>query len=306
MTTVLVVDDSTLDRRLAGGLLQKHSDWEVIFAGDGQEALTQVELNLPDIVLTDLQMPNMNGLELVKAVRREYPLIPVVLMTAKGSEEIAVQALQAGAASYVPKRLLSQELVETIERVIAASAEQKRDSRLMLRMVRNEFAFELETDMSLLLSVLNYLQQVVSRMRLIDETERLRIGVALEEALLNAYYHGNLEVSSELRDVNHSAYYDLARERSRQSPYKDRKIYVEARLTPDETTYTVRDEGPGFDPGSLPDATDPAYLERPSGRGLLLMKTFMDEVRFNDRGNEVTLVKRQRPLDEGDAEKEAT
>ena len=293
MMTVLVVDDSSLDRRLAGGLLQKHSNWEVIFACDGQDALAQIELHLPDLVLTDLQMPKLNGLELVQAVRKEYPLIPVVLMTAKGSEEIAVQALQAGAASYVSKRQLADDLVETLERVLAASAERKRDSRLMLRMVRNEFAFELETDMPLLLSVLNYLQQVVTRMRLIDETERLRIGVALEEALLNAYYHGNLEVSSELRDQDHNAYYELAKVRSGQSPYKDRRIFVEVKLTPRETVYVVRDEGPGFDPATLPDATDPANLERPSGRGLLLMRTFMDDVRFNERGNEVTLIKRQ-------------
>ena len=53
--------------------------------------------------------------------------------------------------------------------------------------------------------------------------------------------------------------------------------------------YTVRDEGPGFDPASLPDPTDPANLDRPCGRGLLLMRTFMDNVIFNDKGNEVTL-----------------
>ena len=293
MTTILVVDDSAMDRRLAGGLLEKQPGWEVIYAADGTDGLLQLELHVPDLVLTDLQMPNRNGLELVQSVRKEYPLIPIVLMTAKGSEEIAVQALQAGAASYVPKRRLADQLVETIERVLAASTEQRSHSRLMLRMIRNEFSFELESDITLLPSVVNYLQQVVSRMRLIDETERLRIGVALEEALLNAYYHGNLEISSELRDTSHSAYYELARERCRQSPYCERKIYVDVRLTPGETVYIVRDEGPGFDPAVLPDATDPANIERPSGRGLLLMRTFMDEVRYNERGNEVTLIKRQ-------------
>jgi len=53
----------------------------------------------------------------------------------------------------------------------------------------------------------------------------------------------------------------------------------------------VRDEGPGFDPASLPDPTDPANLDRPCGRGMLLMRTFMDNVIYNDRGNEVTLFK---------------
>jgi hypothetical protein len=244
-------------------------------------------------VLTDLQMPELNGLELVRMVRSEYPLIPVVLMTSKGSEEIAVEALQQGAASYVPKRLLADELVETVERVLSASCQERSHTRLMHRLVRNEFAFDLENDLALLPAVVNYLQQVVSRMRLIDESERLRIGVALEEALLNAYYHGNLEISSSLRDESHSAYYELARRRSAEEPYRSRRICVEAQLTPAETVYVVRDEGPGFDPSTLPDATCPANLERPSGRGLLLMRTFMDEVLYNETGNQVTLIKRQ-------------
>ncbi|HEY1379785.1 MAG TPA: ATP-binding protein [Gemmataceae bacterium] len=54
----------------------------------------------------------------------------------------------------------------------------------------------------------------------------------------------------------------------------------------------MRDEGPGFDPATLPDPLDPANLERASGRGLLLIRTFMTEVRHNDRGNEITLVLR--------------
>ena len=54
----------------------------------------------------------------------------------------------------------------------------------------------------------------------------------------------------------------------------------------------IRDEGPGFDTTTLPDPTDPANLEKRSGRGLLLIKAFMSEVRHNARGNEVTLIRR--------------
>ncbi len=55
----------------------------------------------------------------------------------------------------------------------------------------------------------------------------------------------------------------------------------------------IRDQGRGFDPNSLPDPTDPANLEKAAGRGVLLMRSFMDEVSYNDRGNSVTLVKRR-------------
>lgn len=293
MTTLLVVDDSLMDQRRAGGLLQKHPEWSVYYASHGKEALQKIELHLPDLVLTDMQMPEMGGLELVEAVRKRYPLLPIVLMTAQGSEDVAVRALQAGAAYYVPKREMAHELVEVVERVLSASSKERHVARLLTRMVRQELAFELENDVSLLPSLVHHLQQAGVAHRLYTESESVRVGVALEEALLNAYYHGNLEVSSKLREQDHNAYYDLARERAALLPYRNRKIVVEATFTPTAGVYVVRDQGPGFDPATLPSALDPSNLERPCGRGLLLMRTFMDEVRFNASGNEVTMVKRR-------------
>jgi anti-sigma regulatory factor (Ser/Thr protein kinase) len=120
----------------------------------------------------------------------------------------------------------------------------------------------------------------------------MRVGVALEEALVNALFHGNLEVDSELREQDNEAYHAVAEERRGQSPYRNRKIFVDAHLSREKAVFVIRDEGPGFDPESLPDPTDPANLERVSGRGVFLMKTFMDELRFNPSGNQVTLTKR--------------
>ena len=181
MATLLVVDDSAMDRRLVGGILDKNPEWTVIYAVNGKEAMAEIESHIPDLVLTDMQMPEMNGLQLVTAVKEEYPLIPVVLMTSQGSEEIAVQALRQGAASYVPKRRLSQELRETVERVPSASHLDRSVSRLMHRVHRHETIFVLETDSSLVPSVVNYVQQAMTRMRFCDDTDCLRVGVALEE-----------------------------------------------------------------------------------------------------------------------------
>ena len=103
MATVLVVDDSPVDRRLAGKLLERNSQLAVDYAAHGGEALRQMEQRMPDLVLTDLQMPNMDGLRLVETVRRLYPLVPVIIMTAHGSEDVAVKALMSGAAGFVPK-----------------------------------------------------------------------------------------------------------------------------------------------------------------------------------------------------------
>jgi anti-sigma regulatory factor (Ser/Thr protein kinase) len=130
------------------------------------------------------------------------------------------------------------------------------------------------------------------RRKICDENGLLRIAVALREALSNAVLHGNLEVSSELRAHDERGYYALMEKRKSEEPFEDRYVYVSVEESPAEAVYIIRDEGPGFDPASLPDPTDPANLERASGRGLLLIRTFMDEVRHNKRGNEITLVKR--------------
>lgn len=103
MATVLVVDDSPLDRRLASRMLEEIG-LRVSCAEHGREALEIIERSPPDVVLADMQMPVMDGLELVRQIGARFPWIPVIVMTAYGSEEIAVIALQIGAASYVPKQ----------------------------------------------------------------------------------------------------------------------------------------------------------------------------------------------------------
>ena len=110
MPTLLVVDDVATDRLRIAGLAARWMNSNVLQAADGATALKMIEQHQPDIVLTDLHMPEMNGLQLVEAIRDQYPYIPVILMTADGSEEIAALALQKGAASYVPKRNLAQNL----------------------------------------------------------------------------------------------------------------------------------------------------------------------------------------------------
>jgi anti-sigma regulatory factor (Ser/Thr protein kinase) len=84
-------------------------------------------------------------------------------------------------------------------------------------------------------------------------------------------------------------------ERLAKPPYCNRHIHVELTFSRPQARFTIRDEGPGFDPNSVPDPTDPANLERECGRGLLLMRTFMDEVQFAPPGNQVTLIKRRDP-----------
>jgi CheY-like chemotaxis protein len=289
------VDDSPVDRRLAGGLLEKHVDCTVVYAADGREALRQMTPRPPDLVLTDLQMPHMNGLELVAAVKSDYPLVPVVLMTARGSEEIAAEALRRGAASYVPKKKLAEDLAATVRRVLLGSQDDRTHSQLMHHLEASDAAFVLDNDPSLIQALVRHLQNLLRCLPLADETERLRVGVALEEALLNACYHGNLEVGAGATGTDRRAQETLAEQRRWESPYAERKIRVRARIDRNAAVFVVGDDGRGFDLSGLPTADGLSQAERGAGRGVVLMRAIMDEVVYNAAGNEVTLIKRRAP-----------
>lgn len=294
MATLLVVDDVALDRHLAGALLEEHPGWTVVYAEDGREALDQIRRAIPDLVLTDLQMPEIDGLQLVEAIRRDYSQLPVVLMTAHGSEEIAAAALQRGAASYVPKRDLARDLVSTTASVLEMVGSSRGHRQVLESLVETEFRFVLSNDSRRVQPLIRHLQDHMTVMNLADAGGLIRVGTALHECLVNAMEHGNLELSSVLRDSEKTdAYLDLVTERRRQSPYCDRQVHVLARFSRHEAAFVVRDEGPGFDTAKLPDPTDPTNLEKSHGRGLLLIRTFMDEVHFNSSGNEITMVKRR-------------
>jgi len=298
MSKVLIVDDSPVDRRLAGKLLEKRADGgeptgiTVVSAENGRQALEVIAREHPDAVVTDLQMPEMNGLDLVMQIRARHPLLPVILMTAHGSEELAVRALKSGAASYVPKRELGQDLLETVEAVIDAAHGKRDQSRVLQSLTRTESHFVLDNDPALIPPLIAQLKDNVFRMSGSDETGLIQMTVALREALLNAMDHGNLELDSALREQDDHSYHNLQRERRTQKPYADRRVFVTSRETRDNAVFVIRDEGPGFDVSKLPDPTDPANLEKRSGRGLLLIRAFMSDVRHNDRGNEVTLTYR--------------
>lgn len=271
-------------------MLSKDSSLNVQTARHGGEALEMIAVEMPNLVVTDLRMPQIDGLELVERVRRDYADIPVILMTAHGSEQTAVEALRRGAAGYVSKVRLPEQLLATVRDVLALAQASRSHQRLFDCLTRSEFEFQIDNDPQLIPAVVDLVQQNVARVALCDANGRMRIAVALEEALSNALYHGNLEIGRQQMPAGgDGAVASLAELRRKQLPYADRKIHFAAEISTTRAQFIVRDEGPGFDLSEIPDPHEAGNVERCHGRGLMLMQTFMDEVRFNETGNEVTM-----------------
>ena len=291
MARVLVVEDSPDQARLIAGLLES-GGFTAEIASSGEQAIEMMAKSPPDLVATDLIMPGINGLEVVEQIKQRHPLVPVILMTAFGSGEIAARALQKGAASYVPKRRLHDELVPTVRDTLAVAQARREQQRVLDCLQDSEHHFVLENDTSLLPPLVAYVQERIrARIPQFDDTELMRVGIALHEALINAMHHGNLEVGSELRDAGGDVYRELVERRLRESGYRDRRVRLTVNLSRSELSCVIRDEGPGFEPAAVADPTDPENLEKLSGRGLYLIWTFMDRVAHNETGNEITLVK---------------
>lgn len=117
---ILVVDDDVESANSVAGLLGAEH-YVVATASDGVEALARVAEAPPDVVVTDLNMPNMGGMELLAAVREKYAGIPVIVITALTDTEHAVAAMRAGAEDYVTKPVDFDALLITIERAIERS-----------------------------------------------------------------------------------------------------------------------------------------------------------------------------------------
>ena len=293
MTTLLIVDDSVVDQRLAGRLMEKQEGWSVLYAADGEEAMRTLAGEAVDIVVTDMDMPGMNGLGLVEAMQLQHPLVPVIIMTAKGSEEIAVRSLQRGAASYVPKRRLSQDLASTIVRVLSTTLGERDAVSLMASLEECRWSFALGNELGPLMALGDFLRNQMCALWNCHPTNCHQIETALTEALLNAREHGNLELDKELRDGDPEMYQQLAQQRMTRTPYSDRQIRIDVSIKPDEARFTIRDDGNGFDTQTQLARSGTDFLAEAYGRGLTLMQTFMDQMEFNGSGNEVTLLKRR-------------
>jgi len=119
--TILVVEDDAQLREALVETLQL-ADLNVLAAGSGEQALQQLARQQVELIVTDVNMPGMSGMDLLTEVRAAYPMVPVLLMTAYGSIEHSVAAMQQGAADYLVKPFAPESLVATVKKNISASA----------------------------------------------------------------------------------------------------------------------------------------------------------------------------------------
>ncbi|HYG76856.1 MAG TPA: response regulator [Planctomycetota bacterium] len=294
---ILVVDDDAPTRRLLSTALAAEGYYEVVTARNGQEALRFFQSSPGfDLLLTDLSMPEMNGIELVESIRGLGSAIPVLMLTSIQTDQTIAKALEVGTDDYLQKPVDLRELRSAVAYLIdkhRANQEALRptpvakvSSSALLTVndvpasttIRNvdEGTFVEFTTMNDPV-VAERFQRFAERIlgTALNAKERGELRLALEEIVRNAIEWGNLN------DPN-------------------KKLRLSYCMLTDRITFRIEDEGPGFDPSLLkdPSVNPVAHIterrasgKRMGGWGIFLARKMVDEVTFNRKGNVVFLTK---------------
>jgi CheY-like chemotaxis protein len=271
---LLIVDDDPSIHELVEAMLAG-TKWSTGSAYSGEEALAQLETGSYDILLADILMPGMDGLELLGQLRTLHPSIPVVMMTVKNTPDHILGSLRREAAAYVSKPFSRETLLTTLPNALFTPVAE--DDIKVLSDKPDWISLQLRCRIETVERLTQFVRELPSDL---EPDTREHIATAFRELLMNAVEHGGHLDPDKIVDLS----------------------YIRTART---IVYYIRDPGEGFSMNSLAHAAiantpeEPfRHLElrremgiRPGGFGLLMTRSFADELIYNAKGNEVILIK---------------
>ena len=256
---ILIIDDHD---DLASALQEvfSHVGHDVKIIEERSHALEMDDLETYDLVITDLDVDRTGPLAQLNG---EEPHCLPVMPEAEHIQRI--KAFKLFAANFRRDEFDEEELRQLVATVLDYKIRWVDKKETVAEMHEN-IEFELPSAISLMHIVLDYLMKRVEKLGVI-KPEQSNLFVALDEAFVNAVKHGNKFDAKKL-------------------------VRITAEISKQEARFTIEDEGEGFDVANIPDPLDPENLFKTSGRGVLFIYNIMDEVKYNDRGNRLTMVKK--------------
>ncbi len=261
---LLVVDDEPMIRDLLKRFLESLGH-QVTVAVDGKEALDIFRADSFDLILSDVKMPGLSGLQLLRAVRELTPRVPVILVSGYGEIETVVAALKDGAENFLTKPLQMDLLGKVVNQSLALRRLEPGEGGAW-RQIRQSTFIEAPSQAELVRELVYQVAQSAVAVGFARRDLDNNLKLALTEGITNAMEHGN-----------------------RWDPEQTVSLQIEA--SRERLEVTIGDRGPGFDFRELPDPTEEGNLLCERGRGIFLMRAILDEVRYFPPGNRVLLRK---------------
>lgn len=258
---ILIIDDHD-DLATSLDEVFTHTGHSVEIVENRTDALAIDDIEQFDLVITDLDVgPRPETAELNGKPAHPVCLPEEVCETADGH----IKAFKLCAANFRREEFDEEELKNLVATVLDFKIRFV-DKTEYVQELHEYIEFELPSAISLMNIVLEYLMKRVEKLGVI-KPEQSNLFVALDEAFVNAVKHGNKFDAQKL-------------------------VRIIAEVSKKEARFTIEDEGEGFDVNQIPDPLDPENLFKTSGRGVLFIYNIMDEVKYNDRGNRLTMVKK--------------
>lgn len=289
MIDVLVIDDDEAALKLTERFLQD-ADYRTLKARGGEEGLAVFKKYRPPVVITDVKMPGMDGLEVLKRIKGRQADCIVIVMTAHGSEDIAAEAIRWGASNYLRKPFSSSDMLITLHRY-RNLIQERRLAHLAPRFVeRQRLELNLATDPDEVASAGQFLAKRV-RMFVRDPEDLMALRFSITEMLTNAFEHGNLGIdyAEKKRAFDTESWDELLAERLRDPALAARRIQVWLDMNRFGMTCVIEDEGDGFDWRSVPNPFEPENMHLDGGRGIHMTMQYVDDLTYDLDGRRVTL-----------------
>lgn len=268
---VLVVDDDEVVRLTLSRILEKEG-YQVEAIEEPEEGLRRIEERDYLTVITDVIMPGMSGLEFQRRLRERRAELPVVVISSFPTIERIIEAVQGGAVDFLTKPFDMDQILRVVKRCAEARVELARNLTTQ-QFMKNDIHMRIPSTAEHIQGAVHFITRRSMLADAYSTPVAFQVRLALDEAMANALEHGNKNLP-------------------------DKLITVVVSITALRFDVTVEDEGSGFDPASVVDPMSENSLSSllEGGRGLFLMRCYMDGVEFNGSGNSVHMWKENRSL----------
>ena len=291
MKKILIIDDENLVRSVINIALT-NKGYKVYEADNGKTGI-QMFIDIdPDIVITDVNMPEMSGIEVTKNIKENKVDADVVIMTGYGTEELIIEALRVGASNYINKPVDFKELFNILDSIIL-----KRENRRLFDVLKDVVVFEkkslvLDNDITKVWGTVNQILFNLSPSIERKKIEKLKLG--LYEILVNSIEHGNLGITYDEKKeaLENNTYNKLVTRKLKEANEQKKVVNIQTVYNGEELVVEIIDQGKGFNLKELPPLSDPDTLLAVHGRGILLASLYFDKLEYKEPGNVVTIVKK--------------
>lgn len=257
---ILIIDDHD---DLATALRAEFSGigHQVKISEDRSEAIELIENEKFDVIITDL-----DGEHLAPEPQDTNGAQCLPEDNAESVPRSQIKAFKLCITNYKSDKFTEDELKQCLETTLNYKARCV-DKKSAIQDLHEKIEFEVPSYISLMHDILDYLMKRVQKIGVVNP-ETSNLFVALDEAFVNAVKHGNKFNAEKL-------------------------VRITAEVSKEEARFTIEDEGEGFNVNEIPDPRNPENLFKTSGRGVLFIYNIMDEVKYNERGNRLTMVKKK-------------